>query len=776
MNAEEAWDKFRTQSFQKASIQEQLDTLAAAVNEIRADTSRTAEIVPQIMGDNAAIGSANAAAGAGADDMMSGAPDMTGAAGGEDMNMNEEQMPPEAGAADPGMGEGADAAMPGAEDMSAPAGGEEMPMAEGAPEGAPGAMGGEEGPEEDYLSDEDLDRILEELYSGSGGAGESEAAEPALGAENPAVPASGGAGLAEATNNLLAALKQAAHEAVDQNNIDRVVELSHIEQQIMQTLGGEVGAVTPMEGGADAGAPVPEEQIPEDLPFDTEGAPDVSEAPADEEIDIEAESAPPAEGEDKGDDKEDKDEDKKEDKGEDKEDDKKDDDEDVKKSISADIPDEDPEAFEKDGEGCAEGTFGEEIEGVAKSVYIPPSPNFRDMMEGRVDMVTFMKGNSEGYIDEALIYKDPEVDDCCGGVDGKAAFMKADDRIATARSIFDRPMNRSGQKDPASIATAGTAQEAIEHSGEQDPDSISTADEIMDVTKSAEDIGEISASSGSTDPSSIASAGSPQEALSHEGKQDPASIATADVAIDRSCADGNEGEKKSLDISIEKSGLATPRTYSEQEVRAMLMQALGNNEAAADKILRGSGTNGKIRMTRDQVLGEIKNDVKNTRAAAGKAAARNDYDSEIDDYNPDNAEGFFNDLQAPVYDGAPQPDHSNIDVESYYSRPESQPKPVEDLIGEYEPNSYTKQYMGGEDPMMKSGIHMMTLKEAFSIAKSETRPNMASSMGADGDRPTMQSITKSARPIVKMGRGVDPMDVIKNDLEDWNLYKARSKF
>ena len=87
MDIEEAWDNFRSKSFQKASVQEQLDTLAAAINEIRTDTSRTAEIVPQIMGDNAAIDSANAEAGA----AMPGAPD-TGGMGGEDMNAMDEQM------------------------------------------------------------------------------------------------------------------------------------------------------------------------------------------------------------------------------------------------------------------------------------------------------------------------------------------------------------------------------------------------------------------------------------------------------------------------------------------------------------------------------------------------------------------------------------------------------------------------------------------------------------------------------------------------------------
>ena len=295
MNADEAWDRFRTQPIQKASIQEQLDTLAAAVNEIRADTSRTAEIVPQIMGDNAAIDTANSDAGmdagmggagmgsdtgagmdagmgmdAGADagsDLSGGMPgagdDITGAMGGEDMNanMDEDQMPPAGGAA------------PGAEEMTPPMdGGEDM--AGGAPEGAPA-----EDDDEGYLSDEEIDAMLADLYNGNGEAEDATPAEDAVGAA-PGGAAPGGADLTAATNNLLAALKQAAHEAVDRNDIDRVVELSHIEQQIMQTLGGEVGATEPVEGVPEAGAPVPE------------AAPDVSEAPAEEEVEIDEEVPP----------------------------------------------------------------------------------------------------------------------------------------------------------------------------------------------------------------------------------------------------------------------------------------------------------------------------------------------------------------------------------------------------------------------------------------------------------------------------------------------------
>ena len=300
-----------------------------------------------------------------------------------------------------------------------------------------------------------------------------------------------------------------------------------------------------------------------------------------------------------------------------------------------------------------------------------------------------MKGDREGYIDEEKIYADPEVDGCDSGVDGKASFMKADDRIASALSIFDRPMGRSGVKDPSSIATAGEAEDALEHEGETDPDSISTADEIIDVSKSAEDIGEISDRSGTTDPDSIASSGSAQEALAHEGETDPDSIAAPDPAVSMDGGNNSEGSKKALDISIEKSIGGAPRSFSEDEVRAMLMQALGNDPASVDRIM------------------------------GGEAAQ-------------------------------PVPDIDNVDV----------------MKSEEEPVAVCKS----------GGKHMITLREAFAIAKSTGRPNLMSSAGAEMAPPDLDSITKSETPSVKMGRGVDPMKVIEKDLNEWNIYKARNKF
>ena len=853
MDIEEAWDNFRSKSFQKASVQEQLDTLAAAINEIRTDTSRTAEIVPQIMGDNAAIDSANAEAGA----AMPGAPDM-GGMGGEDMNAMDEQMPPEGGDMGADMGEDMGATPePGAEDMMAPdmGGDEAMPPMEGG-----GEYEGES--EDDYMSDEDIDALLDSIY-GDIKADEEEPTSdvPEMGVQEPTIPASGGAGLAEATNNLLAALKQAAHEAVDMNDIDRVVELSHMEQQIMQTLGNEVGIEEPTMGEAPPmGADVPEEQTPMDLPFDPEAAPDVSEEGTVEEdiMPEETEAAPEAE------------------EPEDKEEDK--DDEDVKKSATCDDAGNSPESFEKDGEaggdmggddGMAEATMDDEIGGVVKSAdYIPPSPSFKDMMSGKVDMVAFMKGDCEGYIDEAQIYKDPFVDPVEGGIDGKTSFMKADDRIATARSIFDMPMSRSGHKDPASIATAGEAQEALEHTGEQDPESISTADKIIDVKKSAEDIGKISASSGSTDPDSIASAGTAQEALSHEGTQDPNSVASAKEAVDMDSGNDSEGSKESIDISIEKSApmgddidsvmdyLKTVPPDQHDKVLRSIFADLGLKSSSKKKAPKADVTNapkppkgerfkslskeerakaeaddsddeefdsellystppdymyddkdsGPTRISSkdpkwenrkndmwynkqmDEVVNgrpmqeggpegylrrnwsdSVRNTINADTIAEEKARAANNYNPEIDDMDPRRPDEFFGGASAAASGGKPHNAYTQEDIDAHYAH---QPKSTEDLLRKYEPDSPTTMGIGKS---LEGGKHMMTLNEAFAIAKSEGRPNMASAMG-DAMNPDLNRIQKSARPIVRMGRGVDPMKVIENDLEEWNLYKARSKF
>lgn len=135
MDIDEAWNAFQeSRSIKKASISEKLDTIAAQLNEIQTDSSRTAELIPKILGDDSAIEASNAQA-----PPMD--PSMMGGMGG---------MPP--------MGEDPmGGAVPGAEDMG-PGGMDlgtgdgmtddiEMPMDEETPEeplgdeGAPADMG-----------------------------------------------------------------------------------------------------------------------------------------------------------------------------------------------------------------------------------------------------------------------------------------------------------------------------------------------------------------------------------------------------------------------------------------------------------------------------------------------------------------------------------------------------------------------------------------------------------------------------------------------------------
>ena len=56
MDLDAAWEDFRKDTpIQKTSVAEKLDVIAAQLNEIQTDTKRTAEIVPKIMGDEAAL-------------------------------------------------------------------------------------------------------------------------------------------------------------------------------------------------------------------------------------------------------------------------------------------------------------------------------------------------------------------------------------------------------------------------------------------------------------------------------------------------------------------------------------------------------------------------------------------------------------------------------------------------------------------------------------------------------------------------------------------------
>jgi len=138
-DTEQAWDTFvEKRSFEKAaSIQGQLDTMAAMIQDIKTDTERTAAIVDQIQGDNAAIDYENA----NAEPMM---PDMAGA---EDMMPPEEGMPEETAEVEDTAT--VDETVPPEDSAPAVEGGESPDMA---PEGEP----------EEYMTDEDVEAIMGE--------------------------------------------------------------------------------------------------------------------------------------------------------------------------------------------------------------------------------------------------------------------------------------------------------------------------------------------------------------------------------------------------------------------------------------------------------------------------------------------------------------------------------------------------------------------------------------------------------------------------------------
>lgn len=151
------WDEFvETRRFEKAtSIQGQLDTLAAQMNEIQTDTKRVANIIDQLNGDNAGIEYENN----NFDPMeqMGAAPEagmpMDEGMGGEPAP---EEMPEE-------MPEGEDGAAGGIEDVTQPAEGPADAEADDAalPEQMP-PMGGE-----GDITDEELDAILGEAPPGA---------------------------------------------------------------------------------------------------------------------------------------------------------------------------------------------------------------------------------------------------------------------------------------------------------------------------------------------------------------------------------------------------------------------------------------------------------------------------------------------------------------------------------------------------------------------------------------------------------------------------------
>ena len=317
INTEQAWEDFKEKrSFEKAtSVQGQLDTMAAMLQDIQTNTQRTASVIDQINGDNAAIDYENANA-----DPMAG----MGMGMGDAMS---EEMPPEippedmAGGEDAIADETADAVPPEAGDM----GGEGMSAADVTPEEA--MVEEEAGP-----SDEEIDAILSEAPEGDapmeeGPSGFEPAADDMIGkiknlivnTDDPTILA----GLSDLLSSALAQNQPAPMESFaysgdkDISSIDTTTEdvndgLNIIKAEISgceeSTLGVDMGSGVVKSDGPDNGvADVTDAKEAEDVtevkmddgddPMTSSGEPFQDSADETFEFDEEIEDAPEAEPE-----------------------------------------------------------------------------------------------------------------------------------------------------------------------------------------------------------------------------------------------------------------------------------------------------------------------------------------------------------------------------------------------------------------------------------------------------------------------------------------------
>lgn len=77
------------------------------------------------------------------------------------------------------------------------------------------------------------------------------------------------------------------------------------------------------------------------------------------------------------------------------------------------------------------------------------------------------------------------------------------------------------------------------------------------------------------------------------------------------------------------------------------------------------------------------------------------------------------------------------------------------------------------------GVHIPSLRDLMDIAKSGSKPGFRSAVAGEIVKPDLgklENVAKSQRPRVQAGHGVDPMDVIAGDLEDYNNYISRNSF
>jgi len=504
MDTDEAWEQFCKDSarIEKASISEKLDTMLAALNEIRIDASRTAQVVPSILGDDAAVDAANAGA---AD--AGGAPGMD-PMGGAPMGPDAGGMPPEGLPGGESDGTGMDLAgdamadkeelppdMPPAEGAPGPeAGMPEMPPEAGAPAGDSAApVQGADGLDEGYGEDdddewtEDDDAAFNELMASLGLGGPQNAAPEAgpagmgevEGVEGPEADIGGG-DITTVFNN---SLKDALASAVDRGDSASIASLGKLGDKIKSLL-TEFDALA--NGGAGGEGPVPAEPPVDAVPdLGDEGEPAPEAGPAEGSDEPPAEESPEKEpSEEKVDDGDD----------------------DIKKSAECG----DTVGIEKDAgaigagsEGASNALFGEGAskidadDGLLKDPEDTLSksvPSISDIMKGKGDLGLLLKSldpydgheaiakqyndrAAKAVDEDAIMHPEGEVD--CD----IAKSTMVPDNSWLARSIRDFDFGGSSEKGsvPADEVTPakeiGTGQK-----GHQDPTSIATAQPIKEVT------------------------------------------------------------------------------------------------------------------------------------------------------------------------------------------------------------------------------------------------------------------------------------------------------
>lgn len=499
MDTDEAWEQFCKDSarIEKTSISEKLDTMLAALNEIRTDASRTAQVVPSILGDNAAVETANAGA---MDAGMPGMDPMGGSPAGPDAGGMPPEGPPGGESDGTGMEMAGDAMadkeelppdMPPAGGAPGPeAGMPEMPPEAGAPAGdsaAPvqGADGLDEGYDDgDDEWTEDDDAAFNELMA-SLGLGGPQSAAPEAGPAGPGAPEGvegpeeivGGDDITTVFNDRL---KDALASAVDRGDSASIASLGKLGDRIKSLL-TEFDALA--SGGAGGEGPVPAEPPVEAVPeIDGEGAPEGEPAP-----EAEPSGEPPAEGPEK---------EPSEEKADDEEDD-------IKKSCDTESIEKEAGAMGAGSEGASNALFGEGAQKIdsADGMLKDPEdtlsksvPSFSDIMKGKADPDLLLKSldpydgheaiakqyndrAAKAVDEDAIMHPEGEVD--CDIA--KSAMVP--DNSWLARSIMDFDFNSTSEKGPVPADEVTSAQDiGTGQKGHQDPTSIATAKPIKEVT------------------------------------------------------------------------------------------------------------------------------------------------------------------------------------------------------------------------------------------------------------------------------------------------------